>query len=145
VADPAAEATRGEGVARILVVDDDRAVLQTIEAMLDLADHDVATAGDIDEALRKLSAGAFDLVLTDLDLGSSRGTEVIAKVRERLPDLPVLAMSGNPAKDNMAAIALRLGARDVLQKPFTRRVLERAVLEALQAPGRAKGHGTSQC
>jgi DNA-binding NtrC family response regulator len=121
-------------MARILVVDDDRAVLRTIEAMLDLADHDVTTAGDVDEALGKLSAGGFDLVLTDLDLGRSRGTEVIAAVRECLPDIPVLAMSGNPAKDNMAAVALRLGACDVLQKPFIRRVLERAVREALHAP-----------
>jgi DNA-binding NtrC family response regulator len=130
-------------MARILVVDDDRAVRQTIEAMLDLAAHDVTTADGVDEALRKLSTGTFDLVLTDLDLGTSRGTEVIAAARECFPDISVLAMSGNPAKDNMAAIAIRLGACDVLQKPFTRRVLERAVLEALQAPDRVRDHGRS--
>jgi two-component system response regulator HydG len=120
-------------VPRILLVDDELAVLQTIKMILDLTGHEVLTASSAAEAIQVAKTEPIDLLLTDLRLGAERGTDVIAAARQVRPELPIIAMSGDPTKDDMLAVALRLGARQVLQKPIKRTVLVQVIDRCLQA------------
>jgi DNA-binding response OmpR family regulator len=118
-------------VARILVVEDRPDVLQTVEMMLDLIGHDVVVARRAEDAVRKVREEPFDLLLTDLNLGAGRGTDVIAELRRLRPGTPIVAMSGNPGEAALGALALQLGAACLLQKPFSKKALEQAIAAGL--------------
>ena len=104
------------GRMRVLVVDDEPAILRFLTPALGANDYEVATAGTVAEALRRIATGAPDIVLLDLGLPDGDGKEVIAKARE-WSDVPIIVLS---ARDREAEKieALDLGADDFLNKPF---------------------------
>ena len=69
-------------MAKILVVDDQKNMRTTLALMLRSADHEVEEASDGDKAIERIGAEAFDVVLTDLKMGSTDGMEVL-RVRSR--------------------------------------------------------------
>ena len=81
---------------RILVVDDEEAILYVFERYLSVAGYDVIVAGSGADAVRAAEAGAFDLLITDFRMPGMNGVEVIHALRRLQPDLPALVMSGNP-------------------------------------------------
>jgi len=94
--------TKGEGMAhtagemspRILVVDDDRPFLSTLQEMLAESGYTVETAGDGTAAYRKLQSAPFDMVLTDLHMPGMSGLELLEKIsHERIRVMPVLMSS----------------------------------------------------
>lgn len=115
------------GTLRVLLVEDDPAVLQTIKTMLGLIGCEVLVAGGAKEAIAIPHASPVDLLLTVLKLGPDRGPDVIAALRGRQPKAAIIAMSGDPEEDGLGSLALRLGASSVLRKPFTRKSLARAI------------------
>ncbi|NCD25634.1 MAG: sigma-54-dependent Fis family transcriptional regulator [Deltaproteobacteria bacterium] len=116
--------------ARILVVDDDKAHLTMLVAMLASWGHEVATAVDGAEAVAKVREAAFDAVLTDVRMAEVDGIEALRRIRDFNPFLPVLIMTAYSSLGT-AVEALKAGAYDYLQKPLDfdelRLALERAV------------------
>jgi CheY-like chemotaxis protein len=120
---------------RILVVDDEEILRAMIRDVLALEGFEVETAASGEEALERLQTpGAFALVITDNNMPGLQGLEVLAKLRQSAPDLPVIIMTAYGSID-VSMRAHELGASGYLLKPFddievivqeVRRVLARA-------------------
>lgn len=106
----------------ILVVEDDAPLRDAVCLTLELAGHAVTGVGDGPAALAEVGRQAFNLVLSDMKMQPMDGLELLAELRQRLPQLPVLLMTafGDVEK---AVDAMRGGACDFLMKPFEPAVL----------------------
>jgi len=102
---------------RILVVDDELIVRDSLKEWLADENFDVDTAESGAMALEKLSQQAFNLMLTDIKMPGMNGVELLKKAKEILPDLPVLMMTAFATVET-AVDAMKIGARDYLLKPF---------------------------
>jgi DNA-binding NtrC family response regulator len=116
--------------ARILVVDDDRAVRTALEVNLKRSGYVVSVAERVDEALAMLKGTPFDLVLTDMRMPGGTGLDLLKDAREHWPDMPIVLMTGFGSVADAIA-AMKGGAADYLTKPIERDellvVLERAL------------------
>jgi two-component system, chemotaxis family, chemotaxis protein CheY len=105
---------------RVLVIDDDVAVRQTIALLLDDAGIDVIQAADGKEGLSLLPCSQPDLIVTDIIMPEKEGIETIMEIRKLDRDIPIIAISGGGRIGNadFLEIASRLGASVTLPKPF---------------------------
>ncbi len=78
---------------RVLVADDDLGICRTLKEILEAEGCAVETAGDGAEALRRLAAAPFDVLLTDVVMPNMDGYELYTAVQEQYPDIPVLMMT----------------------------------------------------
>jgi CheY-like chemotaxis protein len=122
---------------RVLVVDDDPMVGQTIEVLLQRQGFDVTLADGGEAGLMALESQSFDVMLVDIFMPHMRGFESIRIFHERAPTIPLIAMSGyafassaSPSPDFLR-MALELGASRCLRKPFTPEVLVSIIHECL--------------
>ncbi len=114
------------GKARILAVDDQRYFRELIEGLLSEAGFDVQTAASGEDALQRLEQDDFEIVLTDLVMPGMDGTELVRKIRERLPQQDVVVVTG--VVDVKTAVdAMKQGATDYILKPFDRDALVESV------------------
>lgn len=104
-------------MARLLVVDDDPAIRDSLSRELRAAGHEVSTAADGDQADRMAEQGLFDLILTDLAMPVADGFRLIAAVRARART-PIVVLSVRTQDDDKVR-ALDLGADDYVTKPFS--------------------------
>jgi two-component system, NtrC family, response regulator PilR len=118
-------------MASILVVDDELSLREFLEILLRKQGHDVATAADVPAALRRVSEGGLDLVITDLRLGEGSGLTVLEEVRERSPGTEVVVVTAFATAET-AIRAMKLGAYDYLLKPFKVDELRLVVEKALE-------------
>lgn len=118
-------------MAKILVVDDQRNMRTTLALMLKGAGHDVEEAPDGDVAIDRAGAEAFDLVLTDLKMGTTDGITVLRQVKEASPLTEVIVMTAFATIES-AVEAMRLGAYDYIQKPFSEQELLVKVQKAVE-------------
>jgi two-component system, NtrC family, response regulator AlgB len=128
-------------MAKLLVVDDDRKIRQTLSAYLETFGHEVRMAESAGEALDLLAAADFDLVLTDHRMAERTGLELLQDIRQRFPDLIVILMTAYATVEG-AVGAMKAGAYDYVTKPFSpdqlQRVLERALeVRSLRGENRA--------
>jgi DNA-binding response OmpR family regulator len=101
---------------KILLVDDDRLILQSISSALKQEGYHVTTAADGEKAIELIEENDFDLILTDLVMDPVDGMEVLKKAKETKPEIIVIILTG--FGDLISAIeALRLKADDYLLKP----------------------------
>jgi CheY-like chemotaxis protein len=124
-------------MARILVVDDDRAVRTAIQTLLEYEGFDVTLADGGHHGLEALENGAFDVVIVDIFMPGMDGLETIKAFHLQAPSVPIIAMSGfifrdstGPAPDFLK-MATKLGAAYSLHKPFRPRELLQAVENCL--------------
>lgn len=117
--------------AHILVVEDDESISEAIAFHLARAGMRVTTALDGDDGLRALRGGPPDAMVLDLMLPNVDGWHIIRDVREWAPQLPILVVSARTSEDDRVE-ALRLGADDVIGKPFSMRELVARVAAALR-------------
>ena len=117
-------------MADILVVDDDEVIRDTL-CELFAADYVCQTADTAEDALAKLEAQAFDVVLTDISMPGLNGTELLNKVVELYPGTPVIIMSGHSDQEHAQSLMSR-GAFDYLLKPFRLEVVEASVKRAIE-------------
>jgi CheY-like chemotaxis protein len=117
-------------VRRILVLDDEPAVLATCRAILEKAGYEVETISTAREALVKATDSSFDVVLTDVDMPDMGGLEFIMRLRLKSCNVPCVVMSGSgdPAVERSAGVA---GAAAFLAKPFTALQLLERVARAI--------------
>ena len=101
---------------KILVVDDEPAMVGALGALLGQAGHRIIAAYDGDEALRRFREDEPDLVLLDLAMPGMDGATVCKRIRE-VSDAPIIVVSGE--RDHAATVdLLDLGADDYVRKPF---------------------------
>ncbi len=102
---------------RILVVDDDPALRESLQLVLSAEGYAAAGAADGDAALARIEAESFDVILCDLRMPGMDGMELLPQLVRRLPQTTVIMMSAYGTED-LALQAMRLGAYDYLAKPF---------------------------
>jgi two-component system nitrogen regulation response regulator NtrX len=106
----------------VLVVDDEKAVRDSLKMILEYERYEVVFAENGDQALRAIQSGPVDLVLLDVKMAGMDGIEVLQAIRERTTDLPVIMISGHGTIET-AVEATKLGAYDFLPKPLDREKL----------------------
>lgn len=116
-------------MAEILVVDDDDIIRETLCELLS-SDHACQTAATAEEALAKLEAQAFDVVLTDVSMPGLSGLDLLNRVVRLYPGTPVIIISGRSDQEQAQSLIAR-GAFDYLLKPFRLEVVEDSVRRAI--------------
>jgi DNA-binding response OmpR family regulator len=127
-------------VHKILIIDDEPALRQTLGAILKRSGYVPVLAGTGQEGLSKLEGDSFSLLFLDIKLPDVMGVDLLPKIRQIDPDLPVLILTAHASLD--AAIqAVRGGARDFLLKPIDpKSIVERVgqVIEENKEPHRQR-------
>lgn len=118
---------------RILIVDDDMALLQALPHMVALRMRgvDVDTADTAYRALDYIQAVDYDVIVSDIKMPGMDGLELLAKIQELRPDIPTLLITGH-ADQSLTTQALRGGAYDFIQKPIDRVYFVAALHRAMQ-------------
>ena len=101
---------------RILVIDDEAAILRFLKPALEANNYEMASAGTVAEGIKRIAAETPDVVLLDLGLPDGDGKEVIRRARE-WSDLPIIVLSAREREAEKIE-ALDLGADDYVNKPF---------------------------
>jgi len=115
---------------RLLAVDDSAVTRELLQRNLTSHGYEVQTASGVAEAIRIIESSPFDLVITDLKMPGSSGLDLVRYVRENLKDTEVIMITGYPSVEG-AVTAIKLGAEEYLQKPFTQGELRNTVERAL--------------
>ncbi len=119
---------------RILVVDDDPGVREYLEAVVSRWGYSVSAVGAAEQAFHQLDEIPPDLILLDLLLPGMNGVEALHRFKRRLPDVPVVMVSGyGPARE--IDECMRGGASDFLRKPFDEDRLRLVLQTALGVRG----------
>ena len=114
----------------ILIVDDEKNMIETLHIMLDKEGFVVDTAVNGTEALEKFKKGKYDLVLTDLKMPDLDGIGLTEAITQ-LSDVPIIIMTAYATKDE-AIKALNLGALFFIEKPFKKRELMNFINRSLK-------------
>jgi two-component system, OmpR family, KDP operon response regulator KdpE len=101
---------------QVLVVDDEAAILRFLKPALEANGYEMATAGSVAEATKRIAAESPDIVLLDLGLPDGDGKDVIRRARE-WSDVPIIVLSARE-RETEKIEALDLGADDYINKPF---------------------------
>src|SRR5947208_2754840 len=102
---------------RVLVVDDEKAMVLALKGLLSKEGYHVETAGSGEEALRRIETGSFHVVITDLSMNGVGGMQVLEHARRVDPDLAVVMITAY-GSEKIAVQAMKLGAVDYVPKPF---------------------------
>ena len=116
---------------RILVVDDERDICKALEFLLSREGYKVAAAGSGEEALKKIEAEDFDLVITDLKMEGIDGMEVLERALVINPNLIVVIMTAFASVES-AVKAMKKGASDYIVKPFINEDVKMTVRRLLE-------------
>jgi DNA-binding NtrC family response regulator len=117
--------------ARVLVIDDDQIVLDSISQILTDENYDVDVTLRGGEGLERAIREDYDLVLTDIRMPDMGGIQVLRDIRHKRPALPVVMITGYATAPS-AEMAMKLGAADFIEKPFEPEELLETVASALQ-------------
>ncbi len=104
-------------MAHILVIDDEKAIRNTLKDILEYEKHHVSLASNGIEGLETLKKETFDALLLDIKMEGLDGMEVLEQVAKDYPDLPVIMISGHGTVDT-AVKAIKMGAFDFIEKPL---------------------------
>ncbi|TVR41436.1 MAG: sigma-54-dependent Fis family transcriptional regulator [Bacteroidia bacterium] len=104
-------------MAKILVIDDESSIRNTLKDILEYEKFEVTLAEDAEEALEKIQQGPFDVILCDIKMPKMDGITLLDKIREHDPDASVVMISGHGTIDT-AVEAIKKGAYDFISKPL---------------------------
>ncbi len=107
-----------ENKVRILLVDDDQIILDSLGGFLELEGYDVTKAETIAQAINCLQAGRYNLVITDVSMPASDGFELLRYVKTHHGDIVVIMVTGYGTIES-AVDAIKQGAYDYLTKPIS--------------------------
>ncbi|MFN7939881.1 MAG: response regulator [Bryobacteraceae bacterium] len=102
---------------RILIVDDEADIRESLETLLSLEGYSIEEAPNATEGLRKMEQANYDLVLLDLMMPDRSGMEVLKEVRERDTETPICMITAYGSVE-VAVEALKNGAQDYFSKPW---------------------------
>jgi len=117
---------------RILVIDADPLMRETLVRMLQRASYDAIGVADGDQALGLLDEDPFDLAITDTAVPVSHGPETVSVLRRRSPGLKILAVSPRTDREGDLGAAQSSAATCHLTKPFDTKQLLQAIKRVLQ-------------
>ncbi len=115
----------------ILVIDDDPAICNFITRLMDKYDYSVIAYESSKEALDNLQEKKFDVVVTDVVMPVVSGTEILGRIRDTNPDVPVILMTGYTDFDT-AVDAIKKGVFDLIIKPFKPEQIIHSIEKALK-------------
>jgi DNA-binding NtrC family response regulator len=118
----------------VLIVDDEAAIRESLQTLLEFEGYTVDTANDGIEGLTRLSERPFDLVLLDFALPERNGIEILQEIRERDSELPVIMITAYGTVEN-AVNAMQAGATNFIQKPWDN---EKLLADVRTAVGRRR-------
>jgi CheY-like chemotaxis protein len=120
---------------RILIIDDNSAVRDTMARILQLAGYQTITAGDGNEGLIRMRKENPDLIITDIIMPEKEGIETIREILSEQPAARIIAVSGGGRHANMDFLeaAKKLGAMEILEKPFEPDELVKRVVNCFKA------------
>ncbi len=104
-------------MAKILVIDDERSIRNTLHEILEYEKYEVELAEDGIEALEKIDSGSYDVILCDVKMPKIDGIELIDKIRVKDTDVAIVMISGHGTIDT-AVEAIKKGAYDFISKPL---------------------------
>ena len=116
---------------KLLIVDDEKHIREGLQKALSVDGFDVMLSSDGREAIKMIEEGDIDLVITDLKMPRLSGEELMKKIIERYPYLPVIILTGHGTIEN-AVEAMRTGAYDFITKPLNIDKLSLIVKRALE-------------
>lgn len=115
---------------KILIVDDDRAILDYMQMLLEKDGHEIRTLGDPSGVEEEIRAGGYHLVILDLMMPKMDGIETLTQIRKLDTDVAVVIYTGFPNLETAVA-SMKLDVVDYLKKPFNpdefREVLDRVM------------------
>jgi DNA-binding NtrC family response regulator len=115
---------------KVLIIDDDQTLLDALKTILRAAGYEIVSAPSGEAGLKALSDAPVDLVLLDLRLPGMQGPEVLQKIREASPHLPVIIITAY-CQEEMRREIERLGVVAVICKPFAPEVMLSLIMETL--------------
>ena len=101
----------------VLIIDDEAAIRESLQTLLEIEGYEVETANDGTEGLARLAERPFDLVLLDFALPERNGIEILQDIRERDSELAVIMITAYGTVEN-AVNAMQAGATNFIQKPW---------------------------
>jgi DNA-binding NtrC family response regulator len=113
----AGSTARVVGPARILIIDDEAAIRESLEALLTMEGFHVTMAVDGPAGLEQLASNEFDLLLLDLALPGESGIDLLPRIIDMQPALPVIMITAYGTVSNVVD-AIRAGAENFVQKPW---------------------------
>lgn len=119
---------------RILVIDDDENIRRLLRTILELEGYQVIEASDGGIGLREFEKSPADLVITDLIMPGKEGIETIRDLRQKSPDVKIIAISGGGriGPESYLKMAEGVGALHTMKKPFELVELVEAVAKVLK-------------
>ena len=114
----------------ILIVDDEKNYLVVLSTFLSGEGYETLTASTAQQALEIAETADLDLVLTDMKMPTMDGIELLKRIKEKTPDLPVVMMTAYGTVEK-AVGAMQLGAFNFIQKPFQNETLKQIVNKAV--------------
>ena len=130
-------------MARILVIDDDRNLLDMLAMAIEDAGHEVLTARDGIHGQRKAEQGEPDLIVSDVNMPGMDGFTLCRKLRAAGHTLPIVLLTARDGEID-EALGLELGADDYVVKPFSSRILMARIDALLRREAMRKGDGEVQ-
>jgi two-component system response regulator AtoC len=115
---------------KVLVVDDERKMRRVLQILLERMGVESAVADSAEEAVERFEQEQIDLVLTDLRMPGASGIDLLGRVRELDPEVPVIVMTAYGTIET-AVDAMKRGAFDYVLKPFDLEVIELTIRKAL--------------
>jgi two-component system response regulator GlrR len=116
---------------KILVVDDDRSLIEVLKVRVESAGYEVTTALKEEAAIAATKEQAFDLAIIDLQLDGTNGITLMQKIHLAIPELPVIILTAHGSIES-AVQAMKQGAYSYVTKPFNARDLLLQVEKALE-------------
>ena len=119
------------GKSLILIVDDEESIRVSLEGILKKENYYAKTADNGSMALEMLQNDHYDLIIADIMMDRMTGIELLKKVKEIFPEIPVLLMTGYSSLST-AIEAMRLGASDYLIKPCSKKAIFSSINRCLE-------------
>jgi DNA-binding NtrC family response regulator len=117
---------------KVLAIDDEQIVLDSIKKILSSDEYEVHTALKGGTGISHAINESFDIVLTDIRMPDIDGFKVIRDIRKFKPSIPIVIITGY-ASVNSAVQAMKLGATNYIEKPFTPDQLTQAIASAIES------------
>ena len=120
-------------MARILLVDDEQVVLDTVATLLKSENHQVVSIRDGSQAFDLIwSSEVFDLLMTDIRMSPVDGMQLIKVAREFRPQMPIMVMSAYLDSTTIRQV-MKLGATGYVKKPFSTQDILKGINQVLSA------------
>ena len=127
----------------VLIIDDEAAIRESLQTLLELEGYEVETASDGSEGLARIADRPYDLVLLDFAMPERNGIEILQDIRERDSELAVIMITAYGTVEN-AVNAMQSGATNFIQKPWDNEKLLADVGDGRRPAARRSGSHPTQ-